>query len=233
MIGEGLFSSQLNVIELVLKRLDLFESRNLSPDYSLGASHFRKMTYRQVWEECFRAYRYDFLLADRSLLTFEKGGQTAHNGELRYAYYECPYLVKTFDEFRREMMEAIGLQQDESSELDGMLRQDYEEYIFQCDTTEIVTPVRYDYKASDYRSGSHPASHIHFGHKSNIRVGTRRVMLPLSFVLLIVRQVYPDKWSKLLEWNDCNHLCRNVRESLETVHGDFWNHKDEKEVYLY
>jgi hypothetical protein len=233
MLGGGVFGSQLNAVEAVLRRLELLESRNPSPNYSRGASHFRQMSYREVWEEYFKTYNYDFLLVDQSLLTFEMDGQNERDGQLRYAYYECPYTLKSFDEYCLEFVGGNGPWRDGWIELEDLLRDEYAEYIVQCDATGPVTPIRYDYQASDYRPGGHPASHVHFGHKSNIRVATRRVMLPVSFVLLIVRQVYPERWSRLLSWGDSSQLCRNVRDALEPVNNDYWKQDDMNELFLH
>lgn len=70
MIGDGRFQTQLATAQEILTWLDLFEERQLWPNKTLGAAHFKRLTYRQIYEECIREYAYDFRLADQSLLLF-------------------------------------------------------------------------------------------------------------------------------------------------------------------
>ena len=99
MIGEGRFRTQLGHIERLLIRLSLFEERVHAPNKSLGAAHFRGMTYRQVYEECVKEYAYDFRLSDQSLLLFLKDGTSDHTGSLSFSYFECPFHAMTYKEF--------------------------------------------------------------------------------------------------------------------------------------
>ena len=69
-------------------------------------------------------------------------------------------------------------------------RADYEQYVTSVESKRIVTPIRYDYSAAAYREGVHPASHVHFGFANEIRVGTRRVMNPVAFILPHVPQIW-------------------------------------------
>src|SRR5262245_17658139 len=99
MIAEGLFKAQLVKIERILQKLDLLDERQLNPNRTLGAAHFRGKSYREVYEECIREYAYDFRLQDQSLLLFVKGGRDAHDGHLSFCFYECPVNVVPYSEF--------------------------------------------------------------------------------------------------------------------------------------
>src|SRR5262249_40204231 len=101
------------------------------------------------------------------------------------------------------------------------------------DSKNVVTPIRYDCKASDYKEGRHPASHIHFGFGNEIRVGTRRVMNPISFLLMIVRQCYPDRWEALRRLQYASSWCRNVRENLDEIDVAYWNDADQLELAMH
>ncbi|MFQ5979222.1 MAG: DUF2290 domain-containing protein [Candidatus Heimdallarchaeota archaeon] len=82
-----------------------------------------------------------------------------------------------------------------------------------------VAPVRYDYDPQNYGQ-THPASHLHIGFKNNIRVGSDRILTPISFVLFLIRQYYPEEWLLLLENPRNNIWCRNIRRDGLLVPND-------------
>jgi hypothetical protein len=235
MIGDGRFEAQLAIVGNLLKKLGRLEDRVPVPNKTLGAAHFKGLSYRQVYEECVREYAYDFRLTDQSLLLFVKGGQNIHDGSLSYCYYECPVPAMSYREF--VAMEAelpkSGEEFEQELELWGdELRPDYEQYLTSLEAKRIVTPIRYDYKASDYREGVHPASHVHFGFANEIRVATHRVMNPVSFALLVIRQCYPKTWEALLAVRAGPILCRNVRDKIEAVDAAYFKGRDSLELAL-
>ena len=108
-----------------------------------------------------------------------------------------------------------------------------EEAVNSMDSKAVVTPLRYDYKATDYKEGIHPASHVHFGFSNDIRVGTRKVMNPVSFVLFVIRQRYPDHWVKYLGIKSSPIICRNVRQNITDVDALYWKQNDSHELVLH
>jgi hypothetical protein len=235
MIGDGRFQAQLSTAEKILKKVGLLEERAMSPNKGLGAAHFRGLSYRQVYEECLREYVYDFRLTDQSLLLFVKGGRNEHDGFLNFCYYECPVSVMSYTDF---VAAEYGLSpfddgfDDEVAAWGDDFRADYEQYVTSMELKNVVTPIRYDYSASDYHEGVHPASHVHFGFANEIRVGTRRVMNPISFVLLLVRQRYPRQWATVLTIEERRIWCRNVRDDIDKVDQAYWKEQDELELAL-
>jgi len=235
MIPEGRFGAQLAAIEKLLGNLEILEERQASPNKSLGAAHFRGMNYRQVYEQCIREYAYDFRLVDQALLLFTRAGHNEHDGQLGFCYYESPVNVIPYKDFVALELGIAPIHPDYEkviAEFGDELRPDYEQYVSSQDSKAVVTPLRFDYKAEDYRPGIHPAAHMHFGFANQIRVGTRRVMNPLSFVLFILRQRYPDNWVAFRQLRNSDQLCRNVREELDAVHEDYWCHEDGHELSL-
>ncbi len=236
MIPEGRFGAQLEAIKKLLGSLDMLEERQASPNKSLGAAHFRGMNYRQVYEECIREYAYDFRLVDQALLLFTRAGNDEHDGQLDFCYYESPVIVIPYKEFVAMELGIAPTHPDYEKvigEFGDELRPDYEQYVSSQDSNVVVTPLRFDYKAEDYRPGIHPAAHIHFGFANHIRVGTRRVMNPISFLLFILRQRYPEKWGLFRKLRHSDQLCRNIRDELDLVHEDYWCDEDDREVYLH
>ena len=149
MIAKGRFNAQLARIARVLKLLDLLEEAQANPNKSLGAAHFRGMSYRQVYEECIREYAYDFRLVDQSLLLFIKGGHDAHDGTLSFSFTECPVDVMPYRDF---VASAVGITPDDTSFAETLadwgdaLRSDYGDYVTSEDSKAIATPLRACFK---------------------------------------------------------------------------------------
>lgn len=237
MIGEGLFQTQLNTINDILAELKVLDERQGFPNKGLGAADFKGLDYRGVYEKCIREYAYDFRLFDQSLLLFTKIGNDVNDGELGYSFMECPVKVMAYREFVGGQMGLTVMDEgfDEAvAEWGDVLRSDYEQYVTSLNLKSVVTPMRYDYNATQYKAGRHPASHVHLGFENQIRVGTQRVMKPLSFVLFVLRQRYPDEWMQFLQ-NHANMLplCRNVREDLDPVDAAFSDALDQHELVLH
>jgi hypothetical protein len=221
---EGIFRTQINIAWDILKHLELDAERVPLPNYpKRAASIFRHLSYLETWRLCFRQQYYDFQLSDSSLLQFEVDSYAPLT--LRYAYYECPYESLTYAEF----LEAHGFSRHDVGD---ELTPDYEDYLSTCEMKETVTPIRYDYSPELYMEGIHPASHIHFGHRNNVRVATENILRPLSFLCLILRQCYPEAWRQLLTMQEAEIWSKNVRENLDGVDDNFWNPLDEWEMRL-
>jgi hypothetical protein len=232
MIGEGRFQTQLSTVERILKHADLFEERQAFPVKGLGAAFFRGKSYREVYSNCISEFVYDFRLADQSLLLFEKGGSNEHEGTLSYTFYECPVEVMPYGDFVAGQLDIDATNEDFTSilaEWGDDLRIDYDRYVNSSDSKALVTPMRYDYVAAHYKCRIHPASHMHFGFLNQIRIGTRRIMNPISFALFVIRQRYPANWVRLLATRWGKTWCRNIREHLALVHANYWSPEDESD----
>ncbi len=220
-MNQGLFSAHINHIERILKSLDLFKERNKKPSYSsYGASSFRNRRYVDIWEFCYEKQIYDFLLQDDSLLQF-RANSFRPSLDVNYVYYECPYIPKeSFEKF----FEQAKIERGEDLDKYELLVEEYE--LRPLEKRETVTPLRYDYSPELYSRGRHPASHIHFGYENNIRVGTRKILRPLSFTLFIIRQCYPDQWDKLKNQEGTGLLCKNISVDLEDVPEEYFRELD-------
>ena len=47
----------------------------------------------------------------------------------------------------------------------------------------------------------HPVSHLHIGQNNNVRIPLSKILLPSSFVMFIIKQVY---WEKFKEYSQNN-----------------------------
>ncbi len=221
---QGLFYTQINKAEKLLKTIDLLTERTKFPLYKkFTRSNFDGLTYADIWKKCYLEKIFDFLLTDYSVIQLRCINFKPL--EVSYSFIECPYIpIFPLEEFIDQQM----ITDEESSEYDVI--RDYE--LFLPELKESVTPIRYDYAPLLYNEGHHPASHIHFGYKNEIRVGTKNILKPLSFVLFIIRQHYPEKWRKFTLQNDAEQLCRNISQNLDLVDDEYWGLIDKWEMIL-
>lgn len=226
-MNDGLFYSQLNEIEKILKRFNLFNERNHFPDYTYCVpNRFRKKSYREIWEICYSEKYFDYFLSDQSIIQFQ-----VDNSEpsLRYAFYEAPFSYMSYTDF---LIKECGFLEQDLTGIGDSLRDEYDDAYVTSSLKEIVTPIRYDFDPLRYIEGRHPASHIHFGFSNNIRVGTIKLLRPLSFLVFIFRQCYPDIWINFLNTDENINLCKNVRENLDDINDSYRNPLDSLEMSL-
>ena len=167
-------------------------------------------TYRDVWEEVRRSQLFDLLLVDSSMLQFRLNRYP--DPPMTYSYFECPFRVLTYREFLdREVGSSF-------SEVGDLFRSEYEEFVLSsAEPKESVTPIRYDFAPDRYCSVAHPASHLHIGCENEMRLGTTRILSPMSFTLLILRQRYPSYWIQLNSRGNTQTWSGAVRNSLDAV----------------
>jgi hypothetical protein len=223
-MNRGLFATQINRIGTILQELGICEEQVRYPHFpDKPKSLFRGKSYKETWEIIYREQFYNFRLIDDSLMQFRLDSTSPLS--VHYSYYECPFVPRiSLEEF--EEYHPMATDYD-----DNRLIQDYENYL-DATNKDSITPIRYDFDPDLYKPCLHPASHLHFGHENSIRIGTRKILRPFSFLLLVIRQVYPDYWTNLLELKDANELCRNLRETLDDVRNEFWNSQDDRQLYL-
>lgn len=223
-MNSGLFATQVNAVERFLIDLDLLGDRVAYPLYKkMIAKDFKHLSYLELWEKCYSEKLYDFRLFDDSLLQFRSTSFKPLC--VNYSYYECPYFPHiSFEDYTKQQLIA----EQESDNYD--LIRDYELQI--PIKKDAVTPIRYDYATSMYTEGLHPASHMHLGHNNQIRVGTKHILRPLSFVLFIIRQFYPIKWQEFTRLKKAEEICRNVSHNLDEVGANYWGNHDMWEMRL-
>jgi len=142
---------------------------------------------------------YNILIADYSYFHF---GWSAEN-HVRYAYYPNPFLsgkggVKGFKRLR-EAVEADAISVEQYHAL-------LEDELPEC----RVPLLRYENAPGQWRELRHPCSHFHIGHHSDNRWAINRVLTPLAFTLLVLKQYYSEEWDLL--GDDSEGKIQNVFE---------------------
>ena len=222
----GQFNAQKNEIGKLLTSLCLLEEKVEFPKYeAYSASNFRNKTYIEIWKFAYDLRIYDFKLVDGSLLQL-----TVKSFDpllVNYSFLECPYeKIFSIEEF------SVQIQTTDSSTDDFELLRAYDYYLESLGMKESVAPIRYDYDPDSYMEGRHPASHLHIGRKNDIRIGSKKILNPLSFTCFIIRQMYPEEWCRLLSFPNASIILRNIRDNLEDIRRIHWNSNDNNEMFL-
>ena len=182
MIGEGRFRADVARGFELLEKLSLAAYRNHWPAIDQGTTELLRSStsYAETYNRYLTCQAYDFLLDDGSLFFFRRNplDQTL----LSYGYFESPYSGVSYSEFTSEFGDR------------NEAWQDYEEYCSQRPQRTHILPVRYDWSPALYREVAHPASHLHMGFESDLRLAVDAMIMPLHFVLLIIQHFYVKSW---------------------------------------
>jgi hypothetical protein len=227
MLPIGVFNAHLAKVGNVLRSLRLLERAVSTPRYELvQAGTMAHLSYRQQFDTCLAGSHYDYLLNDRSFLQFRRWSENGGEWKLSYSYYECPRITSTYENFLYDTFQV------RADEVEDNYQEEYETYLATQAVKETVTPMRYDLNVDDYTEGLHPISHLHVGHENDIRLALRKVLRPMSFLLLVIRQRYPRTWVRCLAQPGIAGLCRDIRDTLTNVPAAFWKLNDQHQLYL-
>ncbi len=145
---------------------------------------------------------YNFLLSDYSFFQFS----WSMDNNVRYAYYPNPFAtgrkngIETFKR-RRKLVE------------DGHLTQEEYLSLLHDDQAELRVPlIRYENAPGQHKGLAHPCSHFHIGHHGDNRWALNRILTPVAFTLLVLKQYYGNEWRILGEAEDDEY--GNVFESM-------------------
>jgi hypothetical protein len=147
--------------------------------------------YLHIYQTAIDNLDYSVLLEDDSIIQFSFREQSG-SYYLRYAFYDAPFIRPSYDEFLGEYgFDPISVGES--------LREEYIQHCTELDLKNVVMPLRYEYSEKEYRKGVHPASHIHIGHETQIRLPASIVITPLVFVLFLIKQRYLTVWEDLMK----------------------------------
>ncbi|UJH92077.1 DUF2290 domain-containing protein [Antarcticibacterium sp. 1MA-6-2] len=221
--AKGKFEAELNDIEKLLRNIDFFEERNFYPSNDFDPSVYRKKNYLENWKSLISDNIYSFMLTDNSILNFKLD---IDNRKISYTYYECPFKSLSYKEYLID--NDIDFEEDSKIFIDY-----YEVYLHQCEQKENPLMIRYDYDENSYFEGVHPASHLHVGHKNQVRLGLNKILTPKSFTSIILRQNYPAYWKTLIiSKNTWREAFLKEKSALLDISSSHWKKLDKSEFHL-
>jgi len=229
-VGSGKYQTKINSSILLLRKCNLFLKENRFPKAVLDiASVAKYKNYHEIWRLLLEESVFRILLKDYSLFTFENHPkESKSNNLISMSYYECPFKFVDIESYIvGELGEDYLGFKDEPS-----IIEEYKQSLYESESIESQVTFRYDYAPMDYESGRHPASHMHIGFNSQIRIGCERILNPVSFVAFVIRQQYPDIWKSVV-LASCISLCKSsIRDSIPVVLAKFKSASDSLEMYL-
>jgi hypothetical protein len=227
-MNKGLFAAQINSAERLLRDLKLFGQRNKAVTYpvDMPAVARSKPAYVDEYQYYLAERLFDFQLSDGALFVF-RGDLPEDN--VSYCFYPTPFDVPSYEAF---LCEEFEIDAAAAADMGDAFMEDYQLAVDTARLRDTVTPIRYDYSPNIYEPGVHPASHVHIARRNDIRLGTLHRMMPMSFVLFVLRQAYPHRWRTFLAHEDAESHCKSVRDELDEVERKFLSSRDRMELYL-
>ncbi|EMJ6439734.1 MULTISPECIES: DUF2290 domain-containing protein [Bacillus cereus group] len=206
--GKKLFNMTNIAFQEELSKAYSLKKSDLSPTFIKES--YKGTDYRELYKVARDNLDYNLLLEDGSLIQL---GYASNKQEqivdLRYAYYESPSEVATYQEFLKE----IGLNPTQIEECGSSFLDDYHQYISEGTLKNHVTNVRYDFSMTQYEELVHPVSHIHIGQNNEIRIPVSFIMTPSNFIAFILRHIYWEKWVQAIQYDDNfkNHYLKSYK----------------------
>lgn len=230
------FSISLNEARDLYSRIGLLKMNGPKEIYKNGVTD--KFKEAALGKDFLAAYRvgienldYDYLLIDNSFFQFSISFEDHIISEVNYSFYNNPSHFVTYSEFTDLLVRDNIFSEEEITELEDYLLDDYDQFLNEQKLLSSSTLIRYDYDIPNYRQLIHPASHFHIGNKNSVRIPCSKLITPYQFSLFILRHVYYDYWVKLLAGlEDHNmlfkkNLCSELKNNL-------WNDIEKNDLYI-
>ncbi|WP_374151337.1 DUF2290 domain-containing protein [Xanthomonas sp. WHRI 7065] len=179
--------------------------------------NLRTLSYIEQWKTLIDNKFFHIRMSDHSLFLFGEGERPS------FSYIQCPLEIITFCEY----LTSIGLENTPPNRKEH--ETDYWYVLETASERKHVTPIRFDYDERGYKTGVHPAAHLHIGLQNQIRLHSNK-MTPLSFVLFVMRQMYPECWTNLIYRSDEKVLSNIIRSEKTKVNQKFLQNLDAIEL---
>lgn len=240
-MNEAVLKASINDCKKLLNKLEILAEYNTTRPQILTINKFseefikisQKKDYLVIYNTAIKNRDYDFLLEDDSFIQISCSLDGSNNLEtIRYAYYENPRKVKSYEEFLREHFSEDFLEEEFLGGEPLFLR-DYEQYKMEALLKETVTPIRYDYDLENFVPIVHPVSHIHIGHNNDVRIPINKILTPLKFIIFILRNVYRKRWLDIVDKDkDLKAYILTLKNKSNPLIQSQFNNEEKQLLYL-
>lgn len=230
----GKFYISMKCVEKILKRFNLHKMNGIKSIQRHGVSdEFKNLSIKPDYPKAYLSgldnYDYDYLLSDQSYLQFEfSSSKSVYH--IRYSFFQNPFVHKSYEEFFRQ---ELGLE-EQSNEYGQLFASEYSQYLSEQPLTSSFLTMRYDMDVSSHKPLIHSTSHIHIGHRNNIRIPVNKIITPSKFTIFVLKNVYYKEWCKIFE-NDNQYiegLLGEARSELSLLPKEQWNEHEQLELFL-
>ena len=221
-----------NKAKKLLKLSNLLQAENTTKYFTFSPSKFSKEffevsqtnNYSKIYKTAREKYDYDFLLIDQSIFQFSCEENNEQIIQIRYAFYEPPTMIPTYEEFLED-------NELDYFEVGDAFFQDYEQAMAEAKIKISVTPIRYDYDVLLYKGLEHSASHFHIGHNNEIRIPTKYILSPKAFVGFVIKQVYRKQWIYLFKDNGFIEAYQKIKDCPE-LSRELFSTDEDKDFFI-
>ena len=111
--------------------------------------------------------------------------------------------------------------------------EEYDQYISEAKLKNSITPIRYDYDFSEYDSSKHPISHLHIGMDQTVRIPIARILTPQEFTILILRNIYFENWTKVLNSESYIQILNKSKKDNNILEDEYFKASEKWHLYLF
>lgn len=188
-----------NSIQL-LKECDLFKNENKSRKMTFSREKIskdfisicQKDNYKEIYDTALKRGDYDILLKDNSFFQFTYSKDDEKVIEIRYAYYNVPFIAESYENF-------LQSNNFDYREVGDSFFEEYDQYISEADLKKQVIPIRYDYDSIRHDPVVHSSSHMHLGHNNEVRIPCDKILCPDTFMAFVIRHVYFKYYKSIIK----------------------------------
>lgn len=203
-----------------------FSYDNLSYDFKINLS---SGSYIDIYKNARKNYDYDFLIEDNSFFQFTYVLKEQKIRKLRYAFYECPFNVLSYDLF---LTNVVCLDKDEIEKCGLELYDEYQQYISEGNIKSNILSLRYDYDETLYNGLIHPVSHLHIGLNNEIRIPINSLLSPKCFASQTIKYIYYNDWKEAISDKEKLDEYLKVKHLNSILVNDLFNQDEKNDIYL-
>ncbi|MBC1566941.1 DUF2290 domain-containing protein [Listeria booriae] len=242
MMSVGKVMQEYNDAKRILEQMELQYTEDFHKAQtltnSLFSSEFKKASITKSYNEMYTVARrqmdYNLLVKkDEAIFQFGYERKNGRINELRYAFFECPIVYPSYGDF----LDGINYTTEEVG--DAFLSE-YEDWKERCRDNLVdegktkINPVsiRYDYSEAQYAGIKHPVSHFHIGENNEIRIPTKKIITPFSFVTFVLRNVYYQDWKRLIHTQAFSENYYKGKRNCQDIKNNHFSPDEEKDFYM-
>ena len=243
-MNETAFNQSLNKAKSLLKKFDLLKSTGVKKIYKDGVSdNFKKASQKEDYFKLFTTaldnFDFDIMMYDESIFQFSyKKNTKSPIPHIRFAFFPNPKLFIPYTDFLKILQEDGLIDEDQNlEELGSLYEEEYDQYLIEQQLNTGNTSIRFDVDEPRYTPLIHSVAHFHFGHITNIRIPSKRIITPLGFVIFILKHIYYQEWRKLILAKDNRIMTELINQknsfpALTSFKIKCWDKIEENELFL-